>query len=547
MAHGSGRKIEGRGVAALLLALSVATAVDAHERPASKRRPRTRRIESVVHVEQGDLRGVPAGTAFAFSGIPYAQPPVGELRWRPPAPPARWAGVRDAVAFSNRCPQVSNGAVVGHEDCLALNVWAPAESPAAGRPVVVWLHQGGNHQGSAFMNPAVNGQYWAESQGVVFVSVAYRLGAFGFLAHADLDAESKRGVSGNYGILDQIAALRWIRSNITAFGGDPSQVTLLGESAGADDICVLMTSPLSSQLFARAIMESSYTGCRLPSLAEQEATTGASVVDRVGCGAAPDVASCLRALPTETLVMALPGRLDLEPRVYSPNVDGVVVPDVPLRLLSRINNATAGELIIGSNAEETSTRVGTPIPDAATYEARILARYGASFADAVLGVYPASRFASPQDAYIAATTDEIHTCPTRRIARTVAQKGQVHRFLFTHAVENDATLHAQGAYHTAELNFLFRVFSAFPFSEQEVELADTLADYWGSMARTGQPNVEGRLYWPEFDKRRESYLELDTTPQVGRRLRADDCDFWDAAPLPWGSGERSPKPRHRKH
>jgi para-nitrobenzyl esterase len=444
--------------------------------------------------------------------------------------------VRDAVQFSEACPQLSSGAVVGNEDCLTLNVWAPAQSPAAGRPVIVWIHQGGNHQGASFRSPAVDGEYWVESEGVVFVSIAYRLGALGFLAHPALDAESRRHVSGNYGLLDQIAALRWVQRNISAFGGDPQRVTLLGESAGADDICVLLTTPLARNLFARAIMESSYSGCGAPSLATQEQTTGATLVTRLGCADAPDVAACLRALSTAEIVSSLPGQLDLQPRIYSPNVDGFVVPDVPLALMAATSNATSGELIIGSNAQETSTRVGTPIPDLETYAGRIHARYGEQLGDAVLNVYPASDYPTPQDAFIAATTDEIHTCPTRRIAERMSRHGRVSRFFFTHAVENDQTLHAQGAYPTAELNFVFRAFSAFPFSEPEVALADAIADYWGQFARTGQPNERGRVRWPRFEPHAQAFLALDDTIAAGRGLHAEACDFWDAAPPPYGGG-----------
>jgi para-nitrobenzyl esterase len=501
-----------------------------------------RAIGSIVHVEQGDVRGALSGETYAFEGIPYAAPPLGAFRWRPPAPAAAWNGVRDALTYSNACPQVSSGAVIGNEDCLALNVWAPAVSPGSGRPVVVWIHQGGNHQGSSFMSPAIDGEYWAETEGVVFVSIAYRLGAFGFLAHPAFDAENRQHVSGNYGVLDQIAALRWIQRNIAAFGGDPKQITVLGQSAGADDICVLMTSPFAKHLFGRAILESSYSGCDAPSLATQEQTTGTTLIAKLGCDTASDVAACLRALPTETIVSALPGQLDLEPRIYSPNVDGFVVPDVPLTLLSQVDNATAHEFIIGSNLAETATRVGTPIPDAATYQARIFARYGADLGAAVVDHYPASSFPTPQDAFIAATTDQIHTCPTNRVARIVARHGQVHRYFFTHTVENDATLHAQGAFHTLELDFLFRTFSVFAFSPDEVMLADSIAGYWGQFARTGQPNGADRPFWFGFDRHRESYLQLDTTIRRGRQLHADECEFWDGVPAPYGGARELTAP-----
>jgi para-nitrobenzyl esterase len=488
---------------------------------------RTINLGSIVHVEDGDLQGTLVGATYEFQGIPFAAPPLGPLRWKPPAPVVPWSGVRSAQAFASDCPQISSGAVVGNEDCLGLNVWAPASSPAFGRPVMVWLHQGGNHQGSAYNSPTVDGQYWAETQGVVLVSIPYRLNVFGFLAHPAFDAENPEGVSGNYGVLDQIAGLKWIRRNIAAFGGDPERVTIFGQSSGADDICVLLTTPFARGLFARAIMESSFSGCGAPSLASMEAGTGATVVADVGCSTATDVAACMRALPANVLVAALPGKLDLNRRIYSPTVDGFFVPEAPIDLMSRVNNATERQLIIGTNSDETSTRVGTAIPDEATYEARLLSQFGASVAPQVLAVYPASSFATPQDAFIAATTDWIHTCPARRIARLVSQHAAVHRYFFTHAVENNATLHNEGAFHTLELDFVFRTFSTFMFSTDEIALADAIDGYWGSFGRTGHPNGDGRVHWPRFEPEADRYLQLDSTIVAGTGVRTADCDFWD--------------------
>ena len=330
----------------------------------------------IACTDLGPVRGTAEGGTLAFKGIPYAAPPVGALRWRPPAPARPWDGVRDGKSFGPICPQIVNGAVVGDEDCLTLNVWRPRAKPARPLPVMVWLTGGGNHslsgQGTAsFGGVKYNGDMLVP-ESVVFVSFNSRLGALGYLAHPALDAERAEHVSGNYGNLDQIEMLRWLKRNIRAFGGDPKRVFLFGTSAGGGNICALMTSPLARRLFQGAAMESSVpTGCEIQTLADAENGTGRSVVDRVGCAGASDIAACLRSKSATEMVAAVPGTFGVLPRIYGPNVDGHVFPDQPLRRIAQRKHQ-AMPVIIGNTSEETMQFVDAagPVNDEASLGGR---------------------------------------------------------------------------------------------------------------------------------------------------------------------------------
>jgi para-nitrobenzyl esterase len=246
----------------------------------------------IACTEQGAVRGVAEGEMLAFKGIPYARPPIGALRWRPPEAAERWEGVRDGSRYGSMCPQIVAKEVRGEEDCLYLNVWRPREKPTLPLPVMVWLTGGGNHSASGEGVGSFGGLTYSGEKlvphGVVFVSYNLRLGVLGFLAHPSLDAERPEKISGNYGSLDQIAMLRWLKRNIAAFGGDADKVFLFGTSAGGLNICALMTSPLTRGLIHGVSMQSSVpTGCEIQTLADK-------VVTAVGCDTATDIAACLR-------------------------------------------------------------------------------------------------------------------------------------------------------------------------------------------------------------------------------------------------------------
>src|SRR5947209_1861953 len=290
-----------------------------------------------VCTAQGAVRGFTEGDMLAFKGIPYARPPVGPLRWKPPEVADAWSGVRDGSRFGAICPQLIGQEVRGEEDCLTLNVWRPLAKPAQPLPVMVWLTGGGNHslsgQGSAgFGGLTYSGERFVP-QGVVFVSYNLRLGVLGFLAQPALDAERLEKISGNYGSLDQIAMLRWLKANIAAFGGDPNRIFLFGTSAGGGNICALMTSPLTQGLIHGVAMQSSVPmGCEIQTLHDARNGTGAKVAKSTGCdNKESDVAACLRGKSVAELVPAVPGTFTVLPRLYGPNVDGTIFPEQPLK------------------------------------------------------------------------------------------------------------------------------------------------------------------------------------------------------------------------
>ena len=292
----------------------------------------------IVCTEQGAVRGVVEGEMLAFKGIPYARPPVGSLRWRPTEAAASWQGVRDASRYGPMCPQIVGKDVKGEEDCLYINVWRSRTNPAGPLPVMVWLTGGGNHalsgEGSGSFGGVIYDGAKLVPQGVIVVSSNPRLGALGFLAHSALDAERPEKISGNYGSLDQIAMLRWLKRNIAAFGGDPNKIFLFGTSAGGGNICALMTSPLTRGLIHGVAMQSSVPmGCEIQTMADAKAGTGRKVATAMGCDTAADVAACLRAKSVTDIVSALPGTFTVLPRLYGPNVDGQIFPGQPLKLI----------------------------------------------------------------------------------------------------------------------------------------------------------------------------------------------------------------------
>jgi len=484
--------------------------------------------DTTVSVSAGAVRGAPMARGGAvFKGIPFAQPPVGELRWRPPEPVKPWTGVREATSFGAPCAQNAAGRMLeaSREDCLYLNVWTP-EWPARSRlPVMVWLHGGGNYGGTASTNN-FDGESLAR-HGVVLVSVNYRLTVFGFFAHPELTRESPHHASGNYGLMDQIAALQWVRDNIGKFGGDPANVTIFGQSAGAVDVDVLMTTPLAKGLFHRAIAESG-TVTRNPDAATLGMTALGAVMrvkegpvtysdaaalaeaEAAGANIGPSLAS-LRATPAANLlkVVAQP-QMSIGP-ANGVIVDGWVFPQPPAEVF-----ATGKEhrvpLLIGNNARERTPR-NTP------EEARqaIEAMYG-SLASRAFTLYPETVTADPLygDSVAQWVVDTMYRCPV------VAQ-------LNWHAAASNAGYEYQfdrGVAHGAEVPY---VFGRLADSATEIDrnLSASMQQYWTNFAKSGNPNGAGLPQWPKYDASARGYMEFtDEGPVPHEGLRRAFCDLY---------------------
>jgi para-nitrobenzyl esterase len=471
----------------------------------------------------GTIAGKVEGDLRVFKGIPYAQPPVGARRWQPPGAMPRWEGVRNATAFGPACFQpetklsnvYSNDPMPMSEDCLTLNIWAPADARNA--PVFFWIY-GGALWGGASRDPIYDGRRLAE-RGVVVVSINYRLGALGWLAHPGLSAESPRGISGNYGLLDQIAALKWVRRNIAAFGGDPANVTIAGESAGALSVMYLMISPEARGLFAKAVAQSAYmitmpelkeSRYGLPS-AEQSGTQLATALH------APDIAA-LRAMDPEKLTngAAAAG--------FGPwgNVDGHVLSEQMVTAFDKGDQARVPILAGFNSGEIRSLRIlAPPAPaSAADYERAIRDLYG-DLADRFLLLYPA---ADMKESILATTRDALYGWTAQRLVRKQAALGlPSYLYLFDHGypAADRADLHG---FHASELPFVFGTFDGtpplwpkVPASPRETALSEAMIGYWTSFARTGRPQAAPAPDWPAFGPARE-YMHFADSPRPETNL-----------------------------
>jgi para-nitrobenzyl esterase len=480
--------------------------------------PATRAAREIVDVAAGQLSGSREDGLRVFKGIPFARPPVGPLRWRAPEQLPRWDGVREATAFGPACfqpqPQLSNiytaaAPLPMSEDCLTLNIWAPDDAQDA--PVFVWIHGGALNTGSS-REPMYDGRKLAR-RGVVVVSINYRLGALGWLAHPELSAE-QGGVSGNYGLLDQIRALEWVRDNIGGFGGDRGNVTIAGESAGALSVMYLMASPRAHGLFHKAIAQSAYM---ISTPALRQAVHGAPSAEQAGValGAAlnaPGLAA-LRAMdPAELVRRAVAAG-------FGPwgAVDGEILPDQLVTVFDQGKQAPV-PLLAGFNQGEirSLTVLAPPVPDSAkVYEERIRALYG-DLAGEFLRLYPSNDM---QQSIYAATRDGLYGWTAERLARNQAEIGQPsYLYLWDHGypATDEAGLHA---FHASELPFVFGTFGAtgplwpkVPNTTAEVAMSDALGDYWASFARTGEPTAARAPAWPRYGGSR-NYMHFADTPR----------------------------------
>ena len=484
----------------------------------------------LVETSDGPVRGETRGPLRAFLGIPYAAPPVGDLRFRPPAPPAPWSEPLDATRFGPMCPQPNNDAampVVGDEDCLQLNVWTHGDAEL--RPVMVFIHGGGFSMGSA-IDALYDGAALATAGDVVVVTINYRLGVLGLLATEELAAESGEDSAGNYGIRDQIAALEWVRDEIARFGGDPDNVTIFGESAGGVSVCVLSGSPLAEGLFHRAIVQSGggcwgTPGLRSPGLlgSSSAIARGTEIVDASGCAGAADELACLRALPVSTLVEAGGAGEDsaLGLPQFSPNIDGVVLAEQTFDRFVRGDRDVP--LMIGSNADEaTLFTIGTVIWTAAGYRARLHALLGVTLGDAVYDIYPPEDYASPKAAYDAALGEIGFVCPARAMADAAAG-GSDPAFTYHFTQVPTGIFGALGATHGIELAYLFGNYpEAYTPTEGDLAVVAAMQRAWSSFARDGRPT--GDPAWPEHRRDARAFYVFDEAPAVVGELVDGRCE-----------------------
>ena len=478
--------------------------------------------DPTVGVTGGEIRGRALGSRATFKGVPFAAPPVGDLRWREPAAVKPWSGVREAGDYGAVCAQVGGtrnpAATRGVEDCLFLNLWTP-EWPAKSRlPVMVFFHGGGNMRGSSLGKAGIEPPFDGESlshRGVVLVTVNYRLGIFGFFAHPDLTAESPHHASGNYALMDQIAALRWVRENIAKFGGDPGNVTIFGQSAGARDVGQLLASPLAKGLFHRAIEESgSVLGGRTMSLREAE-QLGRDIAEKMKAPAGAGSLAYMRGVPVQDVLKASP---PYGSGLLGPIVDGYVEPKSP-PLVFQSGQQNRINLMIGSNARETSFEGG---PEALQKE--ITSFYG-SLAPRALKMYSqASTYPPYGDSGAQFLTDTAHRCRSLTIAGWHSATGTpTYQYEFSHAFPESKI----GASHSGELRYVFGVFPGQP-SEQERKISLDMQIYWTNFARTGDPNGSGLPAWPKFDSTARRYLEFTDNGSVPKEnLRRAYCDLYD--------------------
>ncbi|MBI3949174.1 MAG: carboxylesterase family protein [Acidobacteria bacterium] len=527
-------KITITAVLSLSYLLAVGGPFDRFDSHSAKAQP----LSDPVPTEQGLVRGEVLEASIAFRGISYAAAPVGDLRWRAPQPPQPWQGVRDALTFGEPCPQFANPTsqdIIGCEDCLTLNIWAPKGKEPSLRPVMFFIHGGANTMGASSL-PTYDGQALAEKGGVVVVTINYRLGQLGFLAHPLLSAEdAEHHSSGNDGLLDQIFALKWVRRNIANFGGDPNNITIFGESAGGLNVACLVASPEAAGLFQRAIVESGGFFVTTPLRdndpeGESAEEFGQRFEKEIGCISAGDPIACMRRKTAEEVLRTLKAGFPLLGRfegsvTYGPNVDGYVLKGnlVEVMLAGQHNNVP---VIIGTNKNEASIFiVGLRLNPEAAYRAAV-ERFFPNASQEVLARYPASEYASPRDAFDALVTDLAFICPAR--AASIALSGHQRRtfvYHFTHVVDAPV-LRNLGAFHGLELSFVFNNFGIIQPTPEEVNLAETMLAYWTNFARTGDPNAGALPTWPAYTLDGDMHLNLDAPISTGTALRKEYCEFW---------------------
>lgn len=490
---------------------------------------------NMISIDSGPISGKAENGVQIFLGIPYAAPPVGDLRWKPPQEVALWTQVRTCREFGRSCPQPGQSDPgTFSEDCLYLNVWTPAKRPDEKLPVMVWIHGGGFNFGSASL-PEYNGGNLAK-KGVIVVTLNYRLGPLGFLAHPLLSAESADSVSGNYGLLDQIAALKWVQRNIAAFGGDAGCVTVFGQSAGSRSVALLMISPLSAGLFQRAVAQSGgpiigseYLNPVFNGDMASVSRMGRELASRLGCDKGADVPACLRARSAQEILTAADCKTGLfdEGLFFAPVFDGRVLPPNP-RTAYLNGRQHDVPIIVGSTRNEgTVYLAGMTDLTVDKYRSFLKSRFSSDSGKA-LEMFPAreAKEVAPAIDRIIAVAANAH--PARFVARSMERKNS--RAYLYHFTRRPGTVMARnlGAHHGVDLAYVFgNMKKADGYDDVDRRLSDQMMAYWVNFARTGNPNGPGLADWPAYDGESDLNLEFSDVPSVSRNLFRKECDFID--------------------
>jgi len=502
---------------------------------------------TLITLASGQVQGHLNEDSREFLGIPYAAPPVGALRWRPPVPASPWVGVLDAASFSSPCAQLPSltGTPSEQEDCLYLNVWSPDPAPAEPLPVMVWIHGGSNLVGSTGdfvpFPPYENVRLYdahllAAEQHLVVVTINYRLGVFGFFGHAALAGEDPGfPYGGNQGLLDQRAALIWVQQNIAAFGGDPGNVTIFGESAGSFDVCAHVASPLSAGLFHRAISESG--GCTASVATAAAAASHANgISEALGCSGALDELACLREVAVPDLLTAAEANPeDIKITNLGIAIDGGFLPASPRSIFDAGTFARVPYLL-GANADEGTLFFleETPVTTAAEYTAALEDRFGAELAPEIEAVYPSGSAGSPQATLVRLIGDAALVCSTHDVARRVAAAGsRTYVYNFARVIPQPfVSLLKLGAFHGAEIPYVFG--SVTPPTAGDERLGTRMQEYWTSFAAKGRnPRAKKSARWPRFRPKHYDILGLDglgypTDVRKIKNFRRAECDFWSS-------------------
>lgn len=459
---------------------------------------------ATVQVESGTLQGSKNSYGVEFLGIPYAKAPIGALRWQPPQAFGSWTGVRSATKLGSVCaqPQLTNHQVTGSEDCLFMNIWTPSTSGS--RPVMFFIHGGSNEEGSSTDFSGITiyiGDQLAKVSNSVVVTFNYRLGMLGYLSHPALSAASSSKTSGNYGFMDQVAALQWVRRNVARFGGDPTKITVFGQSAGGNSVCHALTSPRTKGLFVNAIMESG--GCNTLTLANNE-QLGTKLVAPL-CANASDILACLRNASIAQLIPLHHQVFGNDDMIFFPVVDGANIIDKAMNVIISGKHNTV-PVIVGSNKAEMPSFMFSGVTDEASFNAELALYFKQESIPAIKTLYSASRFGSYANAVGALATDIAFTCEAQAIVGALAshQSQPVFNYMFD----------AMGSFHGAELFPLWQRLGSSSLKSQ-------MSTYWGSMAKFGYPSADT---WPRVNPSATlQSLQIGEQSQLISAYRDQEC------------------------